>query len=137
MLVLQQPVKMVEDDQRRATGAMHHTSVDGFGLDAVAGNSNSKDDENLWYVSSILWHLSDSLNVMAQFFLEKLSFRIFIQRTLSYYESGNSWEGGTVVVLHLAHTRLKGRLVDQLKNPINIPLRWQKITKKFIILLFR
>ena len=46
--MLLQAFKMVEDDQRRVTGAMHQTSVDGLGLDAVAGNSNTKDDENLW-----------------------------------------------------------------------------------------
>ena len=42
---------MVEDDQRRPAGTMHHISGDGLGLDAIAGGSNAKDskeDENLW-----------------------------------------------------------------------------------------
>ena len=56
--MLLQTFKMVEDDQRRVTGAMHQTSVDGLGLDAVAGNSNTKDDENLWWDLHIVCHLS-------------------------------------------------------------------------------
>jgi hypothetical protein len=39
---------MVEDDQRRPAGTMHQISADGLGLDAMAGSSYAKEDENLW-----------------------------------------------------------------------------------------